>query len=158
MTRHYFKKNPSRSKKPAELAISWLGNDQQGSHVLDTARAYLAAERIIANVLTGALGRECKVAHIEGQHLTLAVPSPAHAAKLRQLAPTVLRTLNQDGWNLSEISVQVQAALYKSVINKAPREIKAIDANAIEAFKTLQASLAPGALADAVAKLVKNHS
>lgn len=158
MSRHYFKKNPIRSKKPAELAIRWLGNDRYGSDVLDTARQFLAIETTIANTLTGALGRECKVAHIDRQHLTLAVPSPAHAAKLRQLAPTLLRALNQDGWNLNGIGVQVQAALYKRVIEQSPREIKPIDANAIEAFKTLQDNLAPGALADAVAKLIKNHS
>ena len=158
MSRHYFRKKPIRSKRPAELALNWLSEDTQSSSVLDTARQYLAAERIIADVLTGTLGRDCKVAHIERQHLTLAVPSPAHAAKLRQLAPTVLQALNQNGWNLNEVGVRVQASLQQSVTEKAPRGIKPIDANAIEAFKALQQNLAPGTLADAVAKLIKGHS
>lgn len=158
MSRHYFRKKAIRSKKPAELALDWLNTDTQGSNVLDTARRYLAAERIIADVLTGTLGRDCKVAHIERQHLILAVPSPAHAAKLRQLAPTVLQALNQHGWNLNEIGVRVQASLQQNVTKKAPREIKPIDANAIEAFQVLQQNLKPGPLADAVAKLIKGHS
>lgn len=158
MTRYYSKKRVSRSKKPAELALNWLDNDHHGTRVLDTARLYLSIEHAIAEVLTGALGQQCKVAHIERQRLTLAVPSAAHAAKLRQLAPTLVRELNQKGWDLNEIGVRVQAGLLQNVSNKAPREIKPINADGIAAFEALQAQLPAGALADAVAKLIKNHS
>lgn len=158
MSRHYFRKNPTRSRRPAELALDWLSQDSKSAGVLETAHQYLAAERIIADVLAGALGRDCKVAHIERQHIILAVPSPAHAAKLRQLAPTLLQALNQNGWNLNEVGVRVQASLQQSVTERSPRRVKPMDANAIEAFKALQQNLEPGALADAVAKLIKGHS
>jgi hypothetical protein len=71
--------------------------------------------------------------------LTLAVPSAAHAAKLRQLLPTVTRQMNAAGWNISEALVHVQAHLFASVTEK------------------LHDSLPQGPLAQAIERLLRHH-
>src|SRR3546814_17760634 len=88
---------------PKELtALDWLRSDRQGATVLSTANLLLSAERAIRDILPPALAQACRVARIDRQQITLAVPSAAHAAKLRQLAPRITRTLVASGRNLNE--------------------------------------------------------
>src|SRR3546814_19908996 len=70
---------------PKELtALDWLRSDRQGATVLSTANLLLSAERAIRDILPPALAHACRVARIDRQQITLAVPSAAHAAKLRR--------------------------------------------------------------------------
>ncbi|MGB6106144.1 MAG: DciA family protein [Pusillimonas sp.] len=142
---------------PATLAVSWLGSDQHGAQVLMAARNLIAAEQAAKQALPPALAAVCKVARIERQHITLAVPGAAYAAKLRQVAPRVLQLLNGSGWNLNEISVKVQAGLGQNQTKSAPREVIPLDDAALEAFETLRSGLRPGPLADAVQRLLRHH-
>lgn len=143
--------------RPATLAVSWLGSDQRGSQVLTTARTMMAMEQAAKKSLPPALAEVCKVSRIERQQVTLAVPSAAYAAKLRQLAPRIIQQLNSDGWNLNEISVKVQAGLWQNRINTPPREVIPLDDAALEAFEVLRSGLRPGPLADAVQRLLRHH-
>ena len=98
------------------------------------------------------------VGKLENQRLLLVVPGPAHAAKLRQLAPRIAQSLADQGWNLNEIAVKVQAGLPKPGARqpKPPKEAQPLGDTALGAFETLH-HLRPGPLADAVAKLLKHH-
>ena len=142
---------------PAGLALSWLDGDQQGANVLATARMMLAIEQATARVLPPALAQVCKVARIERQQITLAVPSPAYASKLRQLAPRIIRLLNEGGWNLNEIIVRVQAGLLQTETKPALRESLPLGTAGLAAFSALQENVAPGPLADAIAQLLVRH-
>ncbi len=148
---------PLNKELPATLAVSWLGSDQHGSQVLATAHKLLAVEHAAKNVLPPALALVCRVARIDRQQITLAVPSPAYASKLRQLAPRILLLLSDGGWNLNEIIVKVQAGLLQSQTKTAPRQVEPLGGGALHAFDELQTRLPPGPLADAIKRLVMRH-
>ena len=112
----------------------------RGAGVLATARKHLQIQYAVAAILPAPLGAVCQVGKLENQRLQLVVPSAAHAAKMRQLAPRIAQALSDQGWNLNEIAVKVQAGLPKPGARQA-----------------LHDTLRPGPLADAVAKLLKHH-
>lgn len=149
---------PLNKELPATLAVSWLGADQHGSEVLATARQLIAVEQAAKHALPPALASVCRVARIDRQQITLAVPSAAYASKLRQLAPRILLLLNGSGWNLNEISVKVQAALLQSQTKTASRhQVEPLDETALHAFDELRQGLPPGPLAEAVKRLLARH-
>ena len=141
----------------APLAVSWLSDDRHGAQLLTAAREHIAVEQAAKQALPTALAQVCRVARIERQHMTLAVPAAAYAAKLRQLAPSMMRKLHDSGWNISQISVKVQANLAATQTKKAPRQITPLGATALKAFETLHEELQPGPLADAVQRLLQRH-
>lgn len=148
----------SKRKSASHSLTDWLSGDQQGASVLATARLLLSVEHAAKQVLPPALAQVCKVARIDRQQITLAVPSAAYAARLRQLAPRILQLLAGNGWNLNEINVKVQAGLAQSQ-TKTPRAKEALplDGGALNAFEELRNNLKPGPLADAVSRLLVRH-
>lgn len=140
-------------------ALGWLGHDMQGAGVLATARKHLQIQQTVAGVLPPALGSVCQVAKLDNNCLQLAVPSSAHAAKLRQLAPSIVQALGERGWNVNEIAVKVLAGLPKpgSKLPRPPKEAQPLDSTALNAFKILHDTLRPGPLADAIARLLTHH-
>lgn len=150
-------------RKPAAtvsnlLALNWLGTDQHAAGVLATAQNLLAAEHELARVLPPAIAVACRVAQLDRQRITLAVPSAAYASKLRQLGPRVLTQLNSAGWNLNEVGVRVQGTLAQSATQLSVRNIEPLGVTALTAFGELSHHLAPGPLADAVERLLSRHS
>src|SRR5690606_28442376 len=111
------------SRRSGETALGWLGADARSAGGLATARAHLQIQQAVAAVLPPGLAAVCVVAKLENQRLLLAVPGPAHAAKLRQMAPRLAQALSAQGWNLNEISVRVQAGMPRPGA-KAPRPPK----------------------------------
>jgi hypothetical protein len=152
-----FERRSQDDATPATLAVSWLGSDVQGAQVLTVARNLLKVEQAIKIILPAAWADVCKVARIDRQQLTLAVPSAAYASKLRQLAPRIVRLLTDSGWNLNEIIVKVQAGLLKSQTKTAPRHVTPLSESALRAFDELQNNIQPGPLADAISRLLKHH-
>ncbi|KAG1369505.1 hypothetical protein G6F59_018702 [Rhizopus arrhizus] len=78
---------------------------------------------------------------------------------MRQLAPRIARTLADQGWNLNEIAVKVQAGLPKPGARqpRPPKAAQPLGDKALGAFESLHDTLRPGPLADAVAKLLRHH-
>ncbi|HUH60520.1 MAG TPA: DciA family protein [Candidimonas sp.] len=151
---------PNRRSQDSDApvqALSWIGSDQHGAQVLTMARNLLAVENAAKEILPPALAQVFKVARIERQQITLAVPSAAYASKLRQLAPRIVQLLTDAGWNLNEIIVKVQAGLAQSQTKTAAREVTPLDDAALEAFDELQNNIRPGALADAIKRLLARH-
>lgn len=152
--------SPSAARKRGSgqsHALGWLAGDQQGSQVLEMARQLMAAQTHVSKALPPALGKACKVARIDRQQLTLAVPSAAHAAKLRQLLPTVMRRLNAAGWNITDALVHVQAHLFAGETIKAERQVQPLDERALQSFEQLRDSLPQGPLAEAIERLLRHH-
>jgi len=148
----------AKPANPGQTAIGWLDADQHGASVLTTARMLLAIEQAARQILPPGLAQVCRVARMERQQITLAVPSAAYAARLRQLAPRVAAQLASSGWNLNEIHVKVQAGLLQSQTKTAsPRQAIPLDHDALDAFEELQRKLRPGSLADAVSRLLRRH-
>lgn len=152
-------RSASGTKHTADLsALAWLGRDAQGASVLTTAKALLSAEHDLQALLPPALARACRVARLDRQQITLAVPSAAHAAKLRQMAPSIAQALAGHGRNISEVVVRVQAGLPQNGA-KTPhqKDVIPLDDTALNAFRDLRARIAPSPLADAIARLLEHH-
>lgn len=149
----------NRRSNSAGLAASWLARGPQGAQVLATAHQLMALERVVRGQLPPSLAARVHAATVNRQHLTLAVPGSAYASKLRQLAPSLLEALNQAGWNLTGISVRIQASLSQNGTNlpSQPRMVQPLGEAALQAFDTLKASVQPGPLADAIDRLLKHH-
>lgn len=148
----------SRRKAIADTAIEWLNTDRRSADVLTTARALLALQTATQALLPAGLAKTCRVARLDQHRLTLAVPSPAYAARLRQLAPRIVARLTDSGWNLTEIEVKVQAGLLQTEIKTSQtKQSNPLDGGAVDAFRELHENLRPGPLADAVARLVSRH-
>ena len=147
-----------RGRNPGQTAIEWLSHDQQGGNVLATAQRLLQLEMAARKALPSVLAQSCRVGRLEGAQLTLVVPSAAHASKLRQLAPRIVQSLVQAGWNLNEISVRVQAGLASNALQaRRPKDVNPLDASAIAAFENLRDATPAGPLADALTRLVERH-
>lgn len=139
--------------------MTWLGHDTRSAGVLATARLHLQLQQAISEVLPAVLASACRVGKLDGQRLQLAVPTPAHAAKLRQLGPSIGRALSERGWNLNTIDVTVSGGLQTmgERPTPAPKEAQPLDQSALKAFEDLHDTLRPGPLAEAVARLLTHH-
>ena len=122
-----------------------------------TAQALMQAEEIVRKALPPVLAHSCRVANIDRQCLTLAVPAAAHATRLRQLTPTLLRALARHGWNLNQIDIRVQAGLLSHARKTPPREVQPLGRNALDCFEELQQNVEPGPLAEAISRLLTHH-
>lgn len=142
-----------------KLASNWLEQGTREAGVLATARQLLALQNVLKRELPPALGNQIRVASVNRQHLTLAVPAAAYASKIRQLVPSLLRTMNEAGWNLSGISVRIQANLAAGQTNLSgrTREVQPLDAQALQSFSQLREAVKPGPLADAIERLLRHH-
>lgn len=158
-SRNTYRPPRSSTNRPGDRsALGWLGHDMRGAGVLATARKHLQIQHAVAAVLPPALGALCVVAKLENQHLQLAVPGPAHAAKLRQMAPRIAQTLTGQGWNVNEISVRVQAGMPRPGQSATPAQAgPAPGLDCPGCLRDAASGLAPRPLADAVARLLKHH-
>src|SRR5690606_26531265 len=115
----------SRKGTSSQTAIGWLSADRRSASVLTPARTMLSIDDAVRQAMPNALASVCRVARIDRQRITLAVPSAAYASRLRQLAPRIVDLLKQSGWNVSEIGVRVQAGLLQAG-TKTPRAKEAL--------------------------------
>ncbi|HUH40007.1 MAG TPA: DciA family protein [Castellaniella sp.] len=146
-----------RSSKHGTPLLDWMAGDQQAAGILQTAQRLLAIEAVMARVLPAGLGRCSKAALTDRQGLTVSVPSPAHAARLRQLAPTLANELRAAGWPIEDIVIRIDAGLVALRTKPALRQTEGLGPQALASFESLQRSLRPGPLADAVARLLRHH-
>lgn len=149
-----------RSRTTDSRIQHWLDASPGGSSIMAVAKHHIQIQEALQKILPTPLGAVCEVARAEQNRLLLAVPSAAHAAKLRQLAPSISRTLCAQGWNLTEISIRIQADLrqLKSQWQRPKPMARPLDASALQAFSELHQDLQPGPLADAVARLLRHHA
>jgi hypothetical protein len=143
---------------PGRPLTAWLEQTAQGAQVLATVKQLLALEDLVKRELPNALAARVKVASVNRQHLTLAVPGAAYASKLRQLVPSITLAANQAGWNLNGISVRIQANLANGRTKESePRQVNALDETGLQAFSQLRGKVRPGPLLDAIERLLIHH-
>ena len=149
----------SRTGRGQETALSWLGHDARGAGVLATAQRHLQIQQALAALLPRGVGEVCAVIKLDNRRLELAVPGPAYAAKLRQMAPSLAQALTGRGWLLDEIAVRVQAGMPRPGSRAAhpPKLAQPLGAQALDAFDELGKAVRPGPLADAIARLLAHH-
>ena len=141
----------------AAQALQWLARDAHGASVIATAHNLMQAEQVIHKLLPPVLAFGTRVAKIDRQCITLAVPAAAHATRLRQLTPRLLEALAANGWNLTRMEIRVQAGLLAQTKMSVPRDIQALDRQALNCFEQLSRNVTPGPLADAIDRLLAHH-
>lgn len=156
MSRAFFQRFSTRSSEPANPISGWLKQDPQ--QLLSAAQRYLQLEQRIHAQLPESL-RQCRVAHIDRQKITLAVPSAAHATKLRQIIPTVLAALNQPTQQFTHIDIQIQSVLFTGFkpLGDVRQGGAGIDEKGLAAFEKLSLDLEQGPLANAIERLLRRH-
>ncbi len=150
-------RHPSATTLNAMLTLAWLGTDQHAAGILATAHDLMAAEQTVRKTLPQGIAKVCRVARMDTETITLAVPAAAYASKLRQLGPRIIRALNQAGWLVSRVQVRVQGALARPDRPTRTRHVQPLDGQALQAFDALQKQLEPGPLSDAVQRLLNRH-
>jgi len=151
------RRSPSASANPSHGTLDWLGHDPRGAALLTSAQRLLQLETALLGCLPAALAARCKVAALDERQLTLAVPGPAQAAKLRQLGPTLAARLQALGWQVPAIRIRVMASLAYEP-EPPPRQTIPLGQRGLRAFSDLHTQLRPGPLADAVARLLARHT
>ena len=77
-------------------------------------RQLRALQSVLAEVLPGDLATSAGVASVKAGELILFADNGAIAAKLRQMAPRILISLRQRGYELTGIHLQVQARIRRN--------------------------------------------
>lgn len=157
MSRAFFNRFNSRSSGSADPIKGWL--EQDPHNLMQTAQRYMALEQLIQSYLPKGLQR-CQVAQIDRQTLTLAVPSAAHATKLRQLTPRLIQQLQHHHWQLTQIHIQIQSVLISR--EKTPGEKQqggaGISQSGVLAFESLaDDENNKGPLQAAIKRLIQRH-
>ncbi len=159
-SRNTYRPPRSSTNRPGDRsALGWLGHDMRGAGVLATARKHLQIQHAVAAVLPPALGALCVVAKLENQHLQLAVPGPAHAAKLRQMAPRIAQTPDRSRLERKR-NQRPGASRHAAAGTKSATPAQAGPAPGLDCpgcLRDAASGLAPRPLADAVARLLKHH-
>lgn len=139
-------------------ALDWLNQNQKSAQLIDTARSLIAAEKLIKNLVPKALAKHVRVSQINGQSLSLIVPGPAHAARLKQISDTLASQLNLNGWNINRIIVRIDA--HRELVETKPpyKKTNTLSQEALVEFIALEKNVAPGPLAEAIKRLIDRHS
>jgi hypothetical protein len=92
---------------------------------------------------------------IVNQQLKLSTPHNAVAAKIKLLTPSILKTLKNQGYEVTAIHVKVQV---KSTPPKKAKKIKKISHQAAHSLSTLAEKMPNSPLGEALARLAKKSS
>ena len=125
--------------------------------MMRTARELLAIQAVLAGTLPPALARQIRVARIDGPQITVMVPGPAHAARLRQLTEAAALRIQDAGWPVERIIVRIDAAMGRTWTQKPRREAQPLGEDPLRSFEDLGRQVAPGPLADAIGRLLRHH-
>ena len=130
------------------------GSDRLQS-LFSQAQALLRLQRIFAEIAPASLARSCKVASMEQKILVLFADNGAIAAKLKQLLPSLLARLQQNGVEVTALRVEVQALQVPQRAQKTPHA--ELSGAALGSLKDLSAGLAESPLKSALERMVARH-
>jgi hypothetical protein len=95
-------------------------------------RQLMALQSVLAEVLPGNLATSASVALVKAGELTLFADNGAVAAKLRQMAPRILISLRQRGYEITGIHLQVQVRMRDNPLPKKQISLSSEARNAID--------------------------
>lgn len=144
-------------KPTASHALQWAEQGQTTGTVLLTAHRLLALQDIIGKQLPASMRQGFAVAQVKGNELTLIADHAALAAKLRQLQTTLLKHIQQSGWNAETLKIKVASRPNAPLSTPTVKQARPLDAADLTHFKALRQQLDGGPLADAVERLLAHH-
>ena len=124
--------------------------------VLAKTRDLRAFGELVQNFLTTELRGETRVANFKEGKLALVAANPAVAAKLRLLAPALVRFLLERRMQVILVSVRVQPI---ESLKKACSAQKSVHFStpALERLRELYERLSPSPMRDALARMLRRH-
>jgi hypothetical protein len=125
----------------------YLANSRELRQLAHSARELTVLQQHYRNVAPASLLRASHVQQCDRQTLTLAADNTAVAAKLRQLAPQLIRQLRQTGVEVTGIRVRVQVGA--PAHSPAPRQ-RTLGATGRQQMASLADSLPDSPLKSAV--------
>lgn len=142
------------------LASSWLGQgqDKDLANMWFNVNNIIKTQDLLKKQLPYGIAASCTVVKISEGIVTIGVPSSAHASKVRQISPTIIKILHGGGYNINQVDLKVMSSLKAKYNPPKQKDVDYLNQQSLEHFKKLHESLPPGPLADAVNKLYKRHS
>jgi hypothetical protein len=104
---------------------SYFGASPELRQLSSKAGQLLALQRHYEQIAPASLMRYSRVLQLEQQILILAANNGAIAAKLRQLAPELIKMLQNKGYEVTGIQVRVQVTLPAAEYTPAPPTLSA---------------------------------
>jgi hypothetical protein len=131
---------------------SFFKTSQQLSQLSGKVRQIRALQLHYEQVTPPSLLRASQVIQIEHAVLTLAANNGATAAKLRQMAPELIKQLQLNGCEVTGIHVKVQVTLPAA---SPPQHIAVISPHAKQELNSLAGTLPDSPLKEALQRLIR---
>jgi hypothetical protein len=112
-------------------------------------RQLAALQSALAEMLPGGLATSASVALLKAGELILVADNGAAAAKLKQMAPRLLTSLRQRGYDITGIRLQVQVTIRD---NPLPQKQISLSSAARQAINSLSEQINPSPLKDALTR------
>lgn len=158
----FYKKNAAsrRDRGEGKTAANWLEHDARRGRLLETAEQFNLIQGLIAQALQLPVGHACRVVGLDNGTLIIAVPSAAHAAKIRQLTTTIHQLLVAKGQRVDQIRIKIQAGLRSSAsttVAATPNTRHALGEKARGALLELQQTTDNQQLAETLARILEKN-
>ena len=135
----------------SDIRVGLLLNSLPELQALNRELRQLAAlQSALAEVLPANLATSASVALVKAGELILVADNGAVAAKLRQIAPRILSSLRQRGYEITGIRLQVQV---RTRDNPLPQKQISLSSEARNAIDSLSSQLDPSPLKAALKRL-----
>lgn len=123
--------------------------------VLAKMRDLRALAELVEGFFSAELARQVRVGNQKDGKLFLIAAHSAAGAKIRLLAPALMRYLQDRRWQVNSVSVRVQPnALPKALTGG--KKVK-FSTHALEELRALHRRLAPSAARDALGRMLRRH-
>ena len=140
---------------PAYTARSFLSAAPNLQTLLQHAQELLALQSAWNEIAPKQLAAASRTGAVRGRMLIVYASNGAVAAKLRQLAPSLLAKIQKRGFEVTAIRVDVQVETPHP--DKKQKDL-AINRNALNNLAQLERSLADSPLKNALQTLIQRHS
>lgn len=128
----------TRNRTTSFEVTDFLRANERMASLLPTALRMADLQRDVGQTLP-ALADNCDVLSFQDGVLTLAVPSSAVAARLKQSLPKLQSTLLARGWQISALKLKVQVT--RAIPQQVETRVLELPPTAVDAFEELGESL-----------------
>lgn len=140
---------------PGKPVVDWLQLGSETAPLARQAARHMALQRLYAQLVPAAVAAMSRVAALRGDTLHLAAMNGAVAAKLRQLAPTLVNQIRERDHEVNRIQVAVQGATAGPA--PAPCKRARLPQQALPAIEALAERVQDPPLREALARMARRH-
>lgn len=136
----------------SRLVRTWLERDPSFRQLALQVDDLVALQRAIRQASGGA---PITVTGLADRVLTIAVPGPAWATRLRQSEPSLLAALSRGGFGVDRLRIRPVRRPGAATVARAPKQ--PLSEEALRALADLQADVSPSPLREALAAMLARH-